>query len=469
MNGHAAAIGTVLVLLAGTAHANWRDGCPVYAPPPRGTPEHDAITNNWGSSTELDSAIGPDRITFLSRGAYFMSSPGFARTRMHTAVAHLSLSTPWRTDVESSFRVGGSLTQAFANTSSEPADADVTDDQEDDGAFGNLVVNAWVRRSWLNGDWRGAWAVRGFVGLPTLEAIEARPDILRHERELLAQYAARSTFEPQLFSRYAFGIVYERRSELRGCYGLFAEFRVAAVLHLASYGDNDWASVEASDNYLSLLPSLAVGLHVSDEVSAYVQGGIHFDRPSNEIGGRTNPALSARVRLDNQPHGQTTRPPGFGLGPRRPPRPDGRLLRWRLCRLRPLLSDLTRSSEMNRTFLLLLAVTAGCHAVTIRVERGSSGAVERDDKFEPTKYDRNKRYISMPPSGLVDCMDLLTESFGPTPCTESPDGNRRSIALAAAESARGLAPSGDYRAEAVAAFIHVSDGRDPRTRGQARW
>ena len=78
---------------------------------------------------------------------------------------------------------------------------------------------------------------------------------------------------------------------------------------------------------------------------------------------------------------------------------------------------------MIRRILLFLAV-AGCHSVTIRVDRGSSAAIERDDKFIPLA-DAGGRFISEPPTGLIDCPDLLVSDnglagpVGIKPCADS--------------------------------------------------
>ncbi len=86
--------------------------------------------------------------------------------------------------------------------------------------------------------------------------------------------------------------------------------------------------------------------------------------------------------------------------------------------------------------VILFVAIAGCHSVTIRVHRGSSAAIERDDPFTP-RADWAGRYISHPPTGLVDCLDLLRDTVGAKPCSESQFG--RSFYQLLTEGERGEA------------------------------
>lgn len=117
---------------------------------------------------------------------------------------------------------------------------------------------------------------------------------------------------------------------------------------------------------------------------------------------------------------------------------------------------------MKAHLIALAAAVGACHAVTVRVERRSSGAIERDDAFEP-RLDRHDRYISIPSNGLVDCIDLLIHrpdaaaGFGATPCAESPELDLKPLTRAAQASASRSPDGPAVRPEAIAAFVHISD------------
>lgn len=269
--GTAIVIAGALAASPRTGQANWRDGCPPPDPPAAGRARR-TFAKDWGVAADLDSAFNADRAGVALRGAYFTSQPGFPRTQIFAVFAHGTVGA----DVGGKHRLGLSLMAGRAHRNSEPTVGTIDPADTEVDRLSNLVIDLWWRHDRINGDWRSGWAAHVIVGAPIgLLWNGDDADELAHQ---LQELATSSPLEPQLFAPGAVGAAGERRSEMRGCYGVFVHLRLGAL-----YNPGHAATVD----HVSLIPSAAVGLHVSDEVSVYAQAGLQADIPKNSLGTRT--------------------------------------------------------------------------------------------------------------------------------------------------------------------------------------